>query len=315
MFVDSAYFTESTIAKLLRCAPQVANLYIIRGSVDIHDLAQLQRLRRLELADCSVVGSPSSSLLRLPQLQRLSLLDCLLEDSPLHFLAPAFLPQLRRFDTDDLDIAAPLIHQLEIILRAEGYDDYELLARGTSLLLLPLPDDPDERSEMFFQLPSLPPFLHINIAPVIVAGQPNNNQELVAVLEDLLERKKPGLRVILLNDYGIDDSIKSVIQQFKERGVRVQMVHEDSYFDEAVAEMEKIREKEKRTSDAGEGEANERRRRSEKAMMDDGRRELMGNRRRGSVGDECGLSSSRSLDCDGGEARGGCKWSEKALTE
>ena len=69
MFVSSSSFTDaSTPAKLLRCAPQVINLRLYRGTVDIEDLAQLQQLRRLDLDRSSIVGSPSSSLLHLPQL-------------------------------------------------------------------------------------------------------------------------------------------------------------------------------------------------------------------------------------------------------
>ena len=250
LFINSAYFTDaSTLVKLLRCAPKVINLRVNDGTVDIHDLAQLQQLRRLELVDCSITSSPPSSLLRLPHLRRLSLVACPIDEWALHFLTPAFLPRLRHLHVRSPALAHLLVQQLEIITSDEGYDDYTVLVRAESLLLLPLPRWADERVNMLSQLRSLPPFLHINIAPVIVDVQPNNNQ-LVGVLEDLLETKKPGLRVILLNDYGIDDSIKSVIQQFLERGVRVQFLAKYLDFERAIIEMEKIREKGKRAAEA-----------------------------------------------------------------
>ena len=250
MFVNSMFVTDpSTLAKLLRCAPQVINLRVLGGSVDIYDLAQLQQLRRVELAICSIVRTPSSSLLCLPQLQRLDIKKCRVEDSALHFLTPAFLPQLRRVNTDDLDIVSPLIQQLEIINARPFRWDFALLARATSLLLLPLPHSADERLEMLAKLPSLPPFLHAAIPPYEVGNYSDAQKEIVEALEDLLETKKSGLRVILVNDYEIDDSIESLIRRFQERGIRVQLVDEESDFSDAIDEMEKIRAKEKRASE------------------------------------------------------------------
>lgn len=68
-------------------------------------------------------------------------------------------------------------------------------------------------------------------------------------MEALLEAKKSGLRVILLNDYEIGDSIDVLIQQFQARGVRVLLVDKDLYFEGAIVEMEKIRAKEKRVEE------------------------------------------------------------------
>ena len=251
MYVDSEYFADasSTLAKLLRCAPQVVNLYVYGGSVDVYDLAQLQQLRRLRLFNCSVLGSPSSSLLHLPQLQRLELFDCRFDDSALHFLTPNILPQLRRVDVDGLNIIAPLIQQLEFINYASDELNYTLLSRAKSLLLLPLPVSPEERLDMLAKLPSLPPFLHAAIPSYDDSNYLNPYEELVEALEDLLETKKSGLRVILVNDYRIDDSIKSLIPRFQERGIRVQLVDGELDFDGAIVEMEKIRAKEKRASE------------------------------------------------------------------
>ena len=251
--VNSAYFTDaSTLAKLLRCAPQVTNLYIIRGWVDIHDLARLQQLRRLEMISCSIVGSPPSSLLRLPHLRRLAIHNYPLGDSALLLLTPAFLPQLRHLDFDNFRTVAPLIPQLEIVNCVSGRFDYTLLSRAKSLLLLPLPHYAHERLDMLAKLPSLPPFLHIHVPPYALGGYLET--DLVQALEDLLKTKKSGLRVILLNDYEIDDGIRSLFQRFEERGVRVQLVDEELDFEGAVIEMRKIRMEEKRAAEAvGEG--------------------------------------------------------------
>ena len=246
MFIDWAYFTESTIAKLLRCARQVINLRLYRGSVDIFDLAQLQQLRRVELDRCVIDGSPSSSLLRLPHLQRIEITGCRVEDSALHFLTPAFLPQLRRVDVDALVIIAPLIRQLEIVNNSWHDVDYAILAHAESLLLLPLPFFPEKRLDMLAKLPSLPPFLHAAIPPYEVRNILDAHQEFVEALEDLSKTKKSGLRVILVNDYGIDDSIKGMIPRFQERGIRVQLVDEEMVFHGAIEEMETILAGEKR---------------------------------------------------------------------
>ena len=154
---------RSTLPKLLRSTPFLTNLFLAGGLIDIGDLAPLQQLRRLVLDRCLIVGSPSSSLLRLPQLQRLHIVDCHVQDSAAHFLTPASLPQLRHFETDDLDILAPLAQQLEIITNNSYNVDYTLLACAGSLLLLPLPLNTDERLDMLSTLRSLPPFLHIDI--------------------------------------------------------------------------------------------------------------------------------------------------------
>ena len=241
MYVRSACFTDaSTLVKLLRCAPQVVNLYVYGGSVDVYDLAQLQQLRRLRLISCSIVGSPSSSLLRLPQLRRLSLYDCATVNSAPHFLTPAFLPRLRHFDTDDLGIIAPLIQQLEIITYNSDYPDYAILARAKSLLLLPFPVYAAPRLNMFSKLPSLPSH---QIRLATRAEKPGRSRRRI---EGLLGTRKSGLRVILLNDYGTNDSIRSLIQRFQARGVRVQSVDEMLDFEGAIIEMEKIRAEEAR---------------------------------------------------------------------
>ena len=202
VFVDSAYSIDpSTVVKLLRCAPQVTNLRLYRTSVDVEDLAQLQQLRRLELDGCSIAGSTSSSLLRLPQLQRLYFYNCQIEHSACHLLTPAFLPRLRHVDTNDPAAVASLVPQLEIIIDGSGDPDYALLARATSLLLLPLPYYAEERLDMLAKLPSLPPFLHASMPLDDVSNYLDAHQELVEALEDLLETKKSGLRVILVNNY------------------------------------------------------------------------------------------------------------------
>ena len=186
--------------------------------MDVYDLAQLQQLRRFKLEYALVEGPPSSSLLCLPKLRQLTINGCPISAS--HFLTPAFLPQLRHVDADNLDEFAPLMPQLESITSDDVVEDYALLSAATSLHLLPLPDHPDPRLDMFSKLPSLPPFLHIRFPLSLVR---NIQGAVVAALEALLETtKKSGLRVILLNDYGIGDSIDVLIQQFEELGVHVQ---------------------------------------------------------------------------------------------
>ena len=251
MFVNSVSFTDaSTLAKLLRSVPQVVDLRLRSATADIGDLARLQQLRRLELFDCSVVGSASSSLLRLPQLQRLEISYSRVLDSARQFLTPAVLPQLRRVKTDFHDEVASLVPQLEIITFVSGHPEYALLARAKSLLLLPLPHYAHKRLDMLAKLPSFPPFLHIDITPHIVDDQLDDNQELLEALEDLLETSKSGLPVILLNDHGISDRIGVLIQRFEERGVRVQLGDHHLDFEGAIVEMEKIRKKEKRAAEA-----------------------------------------------------------------
>ena len=248
LYVNSDVLNDpSTLPKLLRSTPFLTNLFLVGGSIDIGDLAPLQQPRRMRLEECSLVGSPSSSLLRLPQLQRLHIVDCHVQDSAAHFLTPASLPQLRHFETDDLDILAPLAQQLEIITNNSYNVDYTLLACAGSLLLLPLPLNTDERLDMLSTLRSLPPFLHIDITGYSF----DSDMEVVLVdaMEDLLETKKSGLRVILMNDHEINDSIKSLIQRFEERGVRVQLVDKHLEFEGAIIEMERIREEEKRAAE------------------------------------------------------------------
>ena len=237
---------SSALRRLLKSTPHVLNLLCHGGTIMVGDLARLQMFRRLELVYIDVIGSPSSSLLCLPNLQRLSMTDVTLEDSPSHFLTPAFLPRLRHIDTDDLGSFAPLIAQLEIIgcdSDYSGYADYTLLSRAKSLLLLPLSRYPGDRFAMFSNLPSLPLFLHIDFTWYTHIGV---DHEVPIALEELLEAKNSGLRVILLNDHGINDSSRSLIQRLEERGIRVQLLDEYRNFDGAIVEMEKIRAEEKR---------------------------------------------------------------------
>ena len=248
MFVDSTYFADTwMLAKLLRCVPQVANLRAPGGTVGIKTLAQLQQLRRIRWANFSIFGCRSSAPIHLPQLQRLDTYNCQVEDSARQFLTPAVLPLLRHVDTDDLDIVAPLVRHLEIINCESDNVDYTILARAESLLLLPLPSYADERLDMLSKLPSLPPFLHVNIDQYFSR---DHQEETAAAMEALLGTRKLGLRVILLNDYEVGASIKSLIQRFEERGVRVQLVDEELDFEGAIVEMEKIRAEEKRAAEA-----------------------------------------------------------------
>ena len=125
-----------------------------------------------------------------------------------------------------------------------------LLSRAKSLLLLPLSQYSDERLDMLSNLPSLPPFLHINFAAI---RDIDVDHEVALALEEVLEAKKPGLRIILLNDYGIDDSVKSLIQRLEQRGIRMQLVDKGLDFDGAIVEMYRIRVKEQRATEEGAG--------------------------------------------------------------
>ena len=101
---------------------------------------------------------------------------------------------------------------------------------------------------MFSNLPSLPPFLHIDftsLTPLVI------HRELVLALEQLLEAKNPGLRVILLNDHGIDDRVKSLIKRFEERGVRITLVDKGMDLDDAIEEMYRIQAVEKGEASGG----------------------------------------------------------------
>ena len=208
------------------------------------------------LYDCDIVGTPSSSLLRRPQLQHLSIANCRFDNSALQFFTPAFLPQLRHLesDSDAYEYFAPLIPQLEIIDCGSKLNN-TVLAHAKSLLLLPFPYDQTlERHDMLSTLPSPPPFLHIHFCPEYFQGF----QALLGdALEDLLETTKTGLRVIILNDWEFSDAINSRIQQLEESGVRVQLADWCLKFKGAIIEMEKIREEEKRATEALDGEGDD----------------------------------------------------------
>ena len=102
---------------------------------------------------------------------------------------------------------------------------------------------------MLSNVPTLPPFLHIAFP---LSSRLDN--EVAFALQELLEAENPGLRIILLNDHGIDDSIKSLIQRLSERRIRVQMVDMDMDFDGAIEEMYRIRAKEQRAAEDGAGQ-------------------------------------------------------------
>ena len=97
---------------------------------------------------------------------------------------------------------------------------------------------------MLTKLPSLPPFLHTDIC-----YHPTDHHDLVLALEDLLSTKKAGLRVIFLNDYGIDDAIEPLIKRFQERGIRVERTGYNTGFAEAIVRMQEIIGKEKRAAE------------------------------------------------------------------
>ena len=249
LYVSANYDGDSsTLPKLLKSTPHLLNLYCNDVAMELGDLAPLQKLCRLQLVTVDVAGSHSSSRLCLPHLRRLAMIDLRLQEPAPHFLTPACLRRLRRLETDDFDFTDPLIPQLEIINPYSEAVDYPLLSHAKSLLLLPLSQYFDERLDMLFNLPSLPPFLHIDYASVMDFD--DVDYEVALALEELLGAKKPGLRIILLNDHGIEDSVKSLIQRLQERGIRVQLVDKELDFDGAIEEMYRIRAEEKRASEA-----------------------------------------------------------------
>ena len=266
----------STLPRLFRSTPHLLNLLCCGGTMVVGDLAQLQRLRRLRFVSMNVFGSPASSLLCLPHLEQLSMNQFSVLNSASHFLTPASLPQLRRIDTDRLARTTPLVQQLKIVTiesdtRMRGYGDYTLLAPAKSLLLLPLPEYSRDRLAIFTNLPSLPPFLHINFYPGT-----QFSHEVAVALEEVLGANKPGLRIILLNNHGIDDRIRSLIQQLKERGIRVQMVDKRLDFDGAIVEMYRIRAKEERAKEDEQGKEDGRELSQGRAVIVGGGRDLCG---------------------------------------
>ena len=230
---------SSALPKLLKSMPHLVNLYCCDGTVNVGDLMQLPMLRRLELESTVVTGSRSTSRLYL-RLERLSITKyhCALDDSASNFLTPAFLPRLHRIDTVNYRSIAPLIPQLEIITTGRYNMDNTTLARAKSLLLLPLSQFSGNRLAMLSNLRSLPAFLHIEFV-----------NEVTSALRELLAANKPGLRIIILDDHGIDDSVKSLIKLIEERGIRVQMVDEGLKFDGAIEEMYRIRAEERRATE------------------------------------------------------------------
>lgn len=69
------------------------------------------------------------------------------------------------------------------------------------------------------------------------------------MLEDILESKKSGLRVLILRYYGAEVADESLIKKLEDQGVRVVREKEDLHFDEAVSRMNEILAEEKRVAE------------------------------------------------------------------
>ena len=237
---------RSDIARILRSARKAVNVSLDYVMVSIDDLAHLQQVRRLQLYQVKVVGSPASSSLSLPSLRRLELFEASVLPSAAHFLTPSFLPQLRRLELYDVpDSVEPLIPQLEAI--SFGPTNNHSLSAATSLQLLLLPHEPIPRLGMLSDLPTLPPFVSIDYTRLTIDGW---SEQMRSMLAELLATTKTGLRVILLTRTGEDedDELDDLIKQLRNRGVSVVETFEELDFSSSIILMEEILEEEERAA-------------------------------------------------------------------
>ena len=237
---------RSDMARILRSARGALNVLLSSGVASVDDLAHLQQLRRLELFEFEVVGSPASSSLSLPSLCRLDLYGSSTSSSAAHFLTPSFLPQLCQLELYDLSGSVdPLIPQIEAI--SFGPSNNRPLSGAKSLRLLQFPKLNDDRLAVLSEFPSLPPFISINYVPERWRDVPA--QKTIDALQQLLETTKKGLRVILLRDNGEDDAVDGLIQQLEGRAIRVVREKEGLNFNRAIRAMERVLAEEKRSEE------------------------------------------------------------------
>ena len=228
--------SSSTVARLLKSVPRVVHVTLMYGEVDCGDLARLRDLRRLSMFAVRINGSAAPPTPCFPALRQMFVgHQSTITQSARLFFTPQTLPQLRHLDIGDLTVTptlVPLFPQLQSI--NVGPEHYRLLPAATSLRLITVPFSSSERSKMFSRLSSLPfpPFIWIDCLWAFPTTQ------LAETLGDLLASTNKGLRVIILRDRGIDDTIESLIQQLGTRGIRVERQEED--VDGPIEAMERI---------------------------------------------------------------------------
>ena len=237
---------RSDMARILRSARGAVNVSLNYAMVSIDDLAHFQQIRRLQLYQVKVVGSPASSSLSLPSLRRLTSCQSSILPSAAYFLTPSFLPQLRHLELYDVqDSVDPLIRQLEAVSNKSSNNPS--FSGAKSLQLLQFPESNDDQFTVLSELPVLPSFVSINY--VLEHWREVPAQEIIDALEQLLESTKDGLRVVMLRDIGIDESVEALIQQLKRRGIRVVREEQILDFDRAIRAMERVLAEEKRAEE------------------------------------------------------------------
>ena len=237
------------VAKLLRCAKGVQNLYLYFVQVDIVDLAALQNIRRIALANVNIKCDHFRHTMEL-QIPLLRYLDCDsstdIEYRANFFLTPNFLPSLRHLRLVSIEghwDALPVIGQLSSLSTdTPRRFDFDF---PDALQLLSLPLDASVRRDMISRFVSIPPFLHFAFSTP--AG-------IVEALEEQIASKKEGLRVIFMSHgqaaLEVKLKIVALAKELKDRGMRVEKG--SIKFDDAVRRMEGILAKEKRAKDEAE---------------------------------------------------------------
>ena len=236
----------STVSELLRSTPNVTNVYLFGSTINIGDLARLQQLRRLLLVTITVEASLPPSTLFIPNLRQLEMLDTIVPPSAIDFLSPSFLPELRYLDVESDSSIPTSLAGLIPQLGAVRYDDADLpltITLAKSLLLLSLPG-----YDLLSQLPSLPPFIHIDFY-----GYYDPVQYSADALDEILGSAETGPRVIFIYNFNSNVALDSAIKRCEVRGIRVER-GEDMIFERAIERMEEILKEEKQAAEKAERE-------------------------------------------------------------
>ena len=250
LHVDLGNLDPSVVAKILDSTPHVVNIILREGTVSLDLLAQLHRLRRLELQNVQVVRSTPTSL-SLPSLRQLSLRLAPIDPVTRQLLKPAVLPQLRYLQLPIGRIPPTvdrLLRQIEVVdLPVEAYDRLSVVNK---LQLVRMPYFPSERQEMFASLSTLPPYLSIDYSS---AGNSEiEHEEVIDTLDELLaEAKSPEseLHVIFLRHFSKGEQVQYLIKQLRRAGVLVVREERELNFDGAIRAMEDFLAKEKRAEE------------------------------------------------------------------
>lgn len=243
LFLSLAGHADSSIvARVIRSSRKVVNLSLQYVKVDLADLATLPELSRLKFFCVKFAESPSSTPIVLPHLRYLTIAS--VGPSLSQFVTPSCLPQLLYFDFSNpldanFDALLPQLHATT--LSSIAGPSFSL---ATSLRLLLLPQNGFAHSlDHHSRLTVLPPFLSIDYES---QGAEASQREIKSVLQNLINRKRVGLRIVLLRDWEIDVDIKELVGRLERTGIRVEMRKAELSFSRAVERMEEILSEEAR---------------------------------------------------------------------